>query len=316
MVLRRKQVTWCLLAMLVILSVPSTSQACAFLDCLWPWNWCRRPAVAYAPTAGYAAPACGSCAPTTTYMPVTAYRTVYQPTAVTAMQPTSGCGLFGGCCGLFGSSATTTYRPVTSVAYRPALVPYTTYRAVTAMPVAAAPAACNPCATAPTTTYSLGTSYVPAASTCPTNDCGTNVLRPYAATTTVVPAPAVVPAPVPQAVAPGPAAAPGQAPQTYQEQTVPQTFAPQPTQQNGPTNQSMQLYSQPIQNSALQMKPQTETGNGAGYIQPQLIRPNVNPTSQTSVRQATFYRPTSAPAPAVSTQKPRLEVGGWQAARN
>lgn len=311
MLLRSKHVVLPVLAMMAVLSNPSTSQACRCLDWLWPWNWGRRAAVGYAPAVGVA-PACGTCAPTTTYMPITAYRTVYQPTAVTACQPvTSGCGLFGGCCGLFGSSATTTYRPVTSVVYRPALVPYTTYRAVTAMPVTVAPATCDPCGTAPTTTYSVGTAYAPTAyapattytpavSTCPTNDCGANVLRQYPTTTTTVPGPAVVPS---------------QTPQTYQEQSPPQTFAPQPMQQNGQTNQLPQSYSQPLQNSALQMTPQSQSG-GAGSIQPQLIRPNVSPTSQTSVRQAAFYRPIPVPAPVAPVQERKLDVGGWHSARN
>ncbi len=77
MVFERKRFAWAMLAAVLVFSVPSTSQAC--FDWLCPWNWFRQPAVTYAPvsTVNYAL-ACGTCAPTTTYMPVTAYRTVYR----------------------------------------------------------------------------------------------------------------------------------------------------------------------------------------------------------------------------------------------
>ncbi|NUQ65688.1 MAG: hypothetical protein HUU20_24725 [Pirellulales bacterium] len=284
MLRERKHILWSVLAATVLTAAPA-AQAC---DCLWPWNWFRQPATAMAPvTYASPAPACGSCAPVTTYMPITAYRTVYQPTAVTACQPvSSGCGLFN-CCGLFGSQ-TTTYRPVTSVVYRPALVPYTTYRPVTtvAMPVTSCAPVCNPCST-PTTTYRLGTSYMPAVSTvpassCAAGDCGAPVVRDYPSTTT----PSTT-------VAPSATTAPSQAPTTFKE---------------GAQN-----------NSGLQVVPQSSTNTAAPFVQPQLIRPNVSPASQSAVRQAVYYRPmsmhVSAAGPAAE-QKPRLDTGGWHTVRN
>lgn len=281
MLRQRRHLVWSVLAVLMLANT-STGQAC---DCLWPWNWCRRPTAAYAPAtyaAPAAAPACGPCVPATTYMPVTAYRTVYQPTAVTAYQPVrSGCGLFN-CFGLFDccgrGSAATTYRPVTSVVYRPALMPYTTYRPVTAYSASSCVPSCDPCST---TTYSLGTSYSSTLSTaapasgCASGDCGAGVIRSY-------PAASESPA---TTVAPNQPA---------------QTFKSDPQQPSGGSN-------------SLELKPQTDSSSDFRFQQPELIRPNVSPTSHTQARQATFYRPVAAPAVA-SAPKTKLDTSGWHSA--
>jgi hypothetical protein len=87
-----------------------------------------------------------------------------------------------------------------------------------------------------------------------------------------------------------PDAVPAQ-PQTFRENSTPQT--------------------PPVQN---ELRPQPETSGGPGFIQPQLIRPNVSPASQGSFRQAVYYRPISMPAPEASTTKAKLDVNGWRAA--
>ncbi len=278
MLLERKQIAWAVLASVLVVGVPSTSQA--FFDWLCPCNWFRRPATTYAPvsTANYA-PAPSTCAPTTTYMPVTAYRTVYQPTAVTAYQPvSSGCGLFG-CCGLFGRP-TTTYRPVTSVAYRPAVVPYTTYRPVTAL---RAPITCDPCAAPATTTYRGAASYTSTISTCPTSDCGAPVTREYPTTKTV----------------------PSTKPQTFEENGGQQTYRSQQSEES----------TQPQQNGN-GLKPQPEASTGPRFMQPELIRPSASPASQGSIRQTAYYRPVSVPAPSAKADKPKVDVSGWRGARD
>ncbi len=298
MSLRKRFLVCSVLAALVFAEV-SAGQAC---DCLWPWNWFRRPAAAYSPAtyaSPVAAPACGSCAPVTTYMPVTAYRTVYQPTAVTAYQPvTSGCGLFN-CFGLFkccgGASPATTFRPVTTVAYRPALVPYTTYRPVTTVSAVSYPTACDPCGA--TTTYSLGSSYLPtvsggtAVSGCATGDCGSPVIRSYPAT---VGAPSAT-------ITPETTVVPSQPAQTFKENGQ-ETYRLEPgNQQNGAGN-------------SLELKPKTETSTDSRFQHPELIRPNISPTSHGTVRQAAFYRPVTMPAAAADAANPKLDTSGWHAA--
>lgn len=129
-------------SMLILsLSMLTASDAQA---CHW-WKSCfGAPATTfYAPyTASYAPAGCGQ---TVSYMPQTAYRTVYVNAPVMAYQPVTAANPCTGC-------PTTVMRPVVSYVTQAQLVPYTTYRPVVTQ--AATPC----CGAAP-----VVTSYAPAA---------------------------------------------------------------------------------------------------------------------------------------------------------
>lgn len=100
----------------------------------------RAPVTTYRPLFAPVAPV---AAQTVSYMPYTAYRTVYANMPVTAYQPIAACGPCG--------TPTTVMRPVTSYALQPQFVPYTTYRpVVTSVNACYAPAApaCGGCGVA------------------------------------------------------------------------------------------------------------------------------------------------------------------------
>ncbi len=119
----------------VLLLVPAESNG--FFGCLFgTCGGCGScgPRAAYsAPVApmSYAPafnPGCAPCATQTCrYVPQTSYRTVYRRVPVTTCRTITGCDPCTGC-------PTTTYRPVTSWAFRRQLVPYTTYRLVYSNP--------------------------------------------------------------------------------------------------------------------------------------------------------------------------------------
>ena len=124
-------------ALVAVLGIPSRSDACRCLDCLWPWNWGRStmasttyapPYVAPAPAASmaptYSAASYPSCVGRTcSYVPQTCYRTVYETVPTTTCRPITYRDPCNGC-------PVTCYRAVTSYARRARLVPYTTYRMV------------------------------------------------------------------------------------------------------------------------------------------------------------------------------------------
>lgn len=87
----------------------------------------------WGPTAPGPVMAAPAAATTCCYVPITCYRTEYRPgpvttcQAVTCIDPCTGC-------------PTVSYRPATSWAYRPQLVPYTTYQIVYMAPAVSASA--------------------------------------------------------------------------------------------------------------------------------------------------------------------------------
>ncbi|HUT12650.1 MAG TPA: hypothetical protein VMY42_19295 [Thermoguttaceae bacterium] len=113
---------------MILLALPAQSRACGLFGCFGGCGNQTALRVAYAPAWG--APA--AC-PTQTcnYVPQTSYRTVYRNVPMTTYRAFSACDTCTG-------RPVTTYRPVTTWAYQPALVPYTTYRLVYSNP-------CNPC---------------------------------------------------------------------------------------------------------------------------------------------------------------------------
>ncbi len=93
------------------------------------------------------------------YVPQTCYRTVYSPVPVTTCQAVRTCDPCTGC-------PVTTFRPITTYAYRPVLVPYTTYRVVCSSP-------CNSCCAAPACGSCCAAPACGTCSTCgPTSACG------------------------------------------------------------------------------------------------------------------------------------------------
>jgi hypothetical protein len=133
------------------------------------------------------------------------------------------------------------------------------------------------------TTYRVGTSYAPTVSSCPTQDCGATVVRDYTGTTTT----------------------PSTGPQTFQENASQPAFG---SQQNGGATQ-------PSQNGN-GLTPQPEASTGPSFMQPEPIRPNVSPTAKSPIRQALYYRPVSLPASSENTERPKVDVSGWHAARD
>ncbi len=141
------------------LNMPGQAQACC---------WCHSLFGAPAPVAAVAPPYISPGVPvqSVSYVPQTAYRTVYSPVPVTTLSPVTSCDPCSGC-------PTTSMVPTTTYVQRPVVVPYTTYRPVysTYYAPAPAPACCaapacgcgacgGACATpAPATTY-----YQPSAS--------------------------------------------------------------------------------------------------------------------------------------------------------
>ena len=129
---------------LVLLGMPSSSEACQALDWIWPWNWCRGPASTTTFAPAYTAPVCNPCATQTcSYVPQTAYRSVLRTVPMTTCRPVTCCDPCTGC-------PVTTYRPITSYVRTTQLIPYTTYRRVWSNPcVPCAPCvSCDPCGTA------------------------------------------------------------------------------------------------------------------------------------------------------------------------
>ncbi len=304
MPLRIKCIVWASVAAVALVTAPASSEACG--RC-----WGRQPAATYSPmTVNYApiavapactscapcttcvpacgscAPACNTCAPTTTYMPVTAYRTVLRPVTVTAYSPVrSGCCLFGG--------GTTTYRPVTGIVYRPQMVAYTSYRPVMSIPVATT--SLSPCSTcaATSTTYRIGDTYSTWGSTapsCPTCISSASQLpvvssAPAAAPTTSAPATA----------APTPTYAPTPAPA--------QTTPPATRDLRVPTDQPEQKQEQ---------KPAAGTNTSTNPLRlPQVAQPSPQPL----LHQAVYVRPVPPTASAPATAAPALDVSGWHAAK-
>jgi len=159
-------------AAMMLLVLPAQSRACGLFGCFGgsgnqtAYRAAYAPAysVAYAPaySVAYAPAACPT--QTCNYVPQTSYRTVYRNVPVTTYRALTGCDPCTGC-------AVTTYRPVTTWACQPALVPYTTYRLVCSNP-------CDPCGYGGYSGVSYG---VPAAS-CPSCAPGTisTPLEPYA----------------------------------------------------------------------------------------------------------------------------------------
>ena len=188
----------------VLLAVPAESRACRCLDSLFGCGAARTTyrapffAPAYAPVA---APACTSCAPRScSYVPQTCYRTVYRRVPVTTCRATTCCDPCTGC-------PVTTYRPVTTWASRPQLVPYTTYRVVYSR-------AYSPCVG-----YGLcGTRGGP----CVGGACGVGAMSPgTSGCSSCAPAPVTIPSsPAPATSQQGSAIAPQ--PQTFRENSQPQ----------------------------------------------------------------------------------------------
>lgn len=155
----------------VLLAVPAQGWGCPLLDCLF--GWARRcppayqtayPTAVYAPVASTATSACPS--QTCYYVPQTRYRTVSQCVPVTTLRPVTCCDPSTGC-------PVTTYRPVTVWTTQSRLVPYTTYRVVSAPCVSYAPlsttvSAGSCCTAPPATEVPAGT--IPSTSTPPATE--------------------------------------------------------------------------------------------------------------------------------------------------
>lgn len=291
----------------------------------------------YAPpfrgTTFVAAPA---AAPTVcSYMPQTCYQTVQRVVPVTTCRPITTCDPCTGC-------PVTTFRPVTMYAYRPQVVPMTSYRMVCApcAPMCApvcAPAcapACAPCSGALPAPV-LGAA---APAGCPTCQTAAPVLTPG---TAIAPAPSILAQPgVPMGtpstqpgVLPGPAT---QAPSTQPGGAAPRTFVPgAPTTAPGtpsaaptgarPTSAIVPSPMAPApaaptggttffpRTNQLRTFPPTSNVVPMGSVQP-LPQPSPQPpqpqpssgrTASRLIVPATYTRP-AATAP--------LDFGGWQPA--
>lgn len=241
-------------ACLALAAVPAASHAQLFGGC------CNRaaPVSTYRPLFAPAAPV---AAQTVSYMPYTAYRTVYANMPVTAYQPVQACGPCG--------TPTTVMRPVTTYALQPQLVPFTTYRpVVTSVAAAYAPVApaCGACAAAgpvgvpvvpsQMSTTTVGSPYYAAPAAAPCSGCAaappaTSVIGPGMPGSTVPSLPNIN---APPALPPN--------------QPIPQansTFAP-----NGATNPPPAAgypgaanYPVQPQQYVSPMPPTTQPGNGA-----------------------------------------------------
>lgn len=129
-----------ILGAMAVVALMSTASQAGLCDTLFGWcglcSKSQQQQVAYMPPV---APACGPCAPNVTYVPQTAYRTVYRRVPVTTYRPIAVTDACTGC-------ATTALRPVVTYRRQPQLIPYRSYRLVYSNPVRSA---CNPCATCP-----------------------------------------------------------------------------------------------------------------------------------------------------------------------
>ena len=318
---------------LLMLGAPSESKAGAF-DWLCPANWGRKPApTTYAPPfltqPGVCAPAYNPCAPVCTpcapqtcyYVPQTYYRTTYRYAPVTSCCPVTGCDPCTG-------SAVTTYRPLTMLAYRPTLVPYTTYRIVYARPyVSGLSSACGPCGsyspcgvggvtygwiggaggcsscTAPPVTSSpviSGGSLAPPAlpgsitySGPLASGAGTSLAPPASSPSLGSPAGGTILNSTPSGTSPSGSGAPAS---TFKSETPPATdirLKPIPDSSTGPASMSV----------------------------PPLTPPN-NRTTMSPVRQASYYSPipwtppASIPGPKATPAQPVVNEYEWHASPN
>lgn len=140
------------LALVALMSATSQAGLCDTL-----FGWCglssKSEQVTYMPPI---APAAGACATTCTYVPQTAYRTVYRSVPVTSYQPVAATDACTGC-------PTTTLRPVVTYQRQPQLIPYRSYRLVYSNPIVSG---CNPCATSACSPCATG------GSSCASGACG------------------------------------------------------------------------------------------------------------------------------------------------
>jgi hypothetical protein len=303
-----------------------------------PW----RPAVPLVAAAPAVAPTATTCC----YVPTTFYRTEYRmvPTttcqAVSYYEPCSGCPMV-------------TYRPVTSWAYRPQLVPYNTYRIVYSAPA-------TTCVGAPSASYGVATPLATSGPGCAS--CGR-----------AAPAPAVIsPMPSSTSTVLPPPSLPGPLPITSQPMTVqpstsqPSTFAPwqggqtgtsrygtmmppngspstssgssagpagqsspatgSPTRPNGspgavaPAPQpgpvkALEKVNPPATQERLKPTPDSNTGPGPGRM-PTLGTPQGRTAQRPIVRPAVYVQPVSSRSQVGSPVPPRLDTSGWEAAGN
>ncbi|REK12869.1 MAG: hypothetical protein DWQ37_09565 [Planctomycetota bacterium] len=288
---------------LTLLSVSAEpAQACRFFDRL-----CGKPTTTfYAPVAAPQPVCCARpvtcCAqrPVVSYMPQTAYRTVYVNRPVVSYQPATACDACG--------RATTVMRPVTSYVRQAQMVPYTTYRPVVTS--APQPQACCGAPTATTVTYAPAVSSVQVAAPAPAPSCcgggstttvtpapslssSSTIIRSPATTApaTTTPTPSLgtpVPTPDPSLNAPSTAPAPTTTPQTFES--------------NGGTQSRVLMppYPGPASTNTIR-QPQGLDPEGEDRMTAIPLRP------QFTVRQASLVVP-------AKTQPKPLDDGGWRAA--
>lgn len=293
----RKIVLVCCAVAAISMISPATSEGCAFLERLMPWNWCRSDTadVTYAPAYAVQYPVAAQIC---NYVPQTCYRTVMRTMPTTVYRPTSYCDPYTGC-------ATTCYRPVTSYVRSAQFAPYTTYRPVWTTsrytPYAtsrytpyATPCAtsCNPCATScsPCATNGALTYGNACGSACgsttyvsPTNGCTSCAQAPVAP---------ISPAPMRGIIT--------QPPNRTTTPVIRQNAPTQPYRENKPIK--------PIPDKEVK---------GSSLGGPQLDGPATDRTTARFVRQATYqsaYSPSYQPVVnRAAANLPAFDYGGWRA---
>jgi len=290
-----------------------------------PW----RPAMPLVAAAPGIAPAATTCC----YVPTTFYRTEYRmvPTttcqAVTYYEPCSGCPMV-------------TYRPVTSWAYRPQLVPYNTYRIVYSAPA-------TTCAAAPMASYGV---VVPAAvsrpgcASCSGAAPASTVISPTPSSTSTVLPPPSLPGPLPITSQPA-TVAPWQGGTSRYGAISPLNGSPSMSSGStpGPSGQSspgsgsstspsaspapaapdtrpgpiktFEKGTQPSTQERLKPTPDSNTGPEPGKM-PELGSPQGRTAQRPIVRPAVYVQPVSSRSQAGSPVPRRLDTSGWEAAGN
>ncbi|HEY2893053.1 MAG TPA: hypothetical protein VGJ16_02525 [Pirellulales bacterium] len=258
--------------MILSLSMLTASDAQA---CHW-WKSCFGPAPAttfYAPyTASYAPTGCGQ---TVSYMPQTAYRTVYVNAPVMGYQPVTSANPCTGC-------ATTVMRPVVSYVTQAQLVPYTTYRPVVTQ--AATPC----CGAAP-----VMTSYAPAAPAVPAIMAPAPAPAPCCGAAAAAPATYAAPATV---MTGAPVGTPGAAVPSLAPMPGYPTPAPALTQQ--PAMAAPSLYPPPVATPPAVVAPPANTAPQSIFGQDNRLpagalppTSNPNPPVDTAPQNRTFENP-------------------------
>jgi len=299
-----------------------------------PVAWAPRYSEApWRPAAPVVATRIAPAATTCCYVPATFYRTEYRMAPATTCQavsyydPSSGCPMV-------------TYRPVTSWAYRPQVVPYNTYRIVYAAPA-------TTCAAAPSPAYGVAVPSAvsqPGCASCNRTAPASSVISPIPSSSATVFPPSSLPGPLPTtSPLPAGAAWPGGA-STYGAKSplsgAPSTSGGVPTAtlglpvpvpasstspstspgpvapetRPGPTN-TLDKGNPPSSQERLKPTPDSNTGPEPAKM-PDLGTPQGRTAQRMTVRPAVYVQPVSSRSQAGPPVPPRLDTSGWEAAGN